>query len=80
MVWKLKSVISVVGLIMLMGIVLSAQTAGEYTVRHFDVSDGLSNEWIADIEQDEVGFLWIATQYGINRFDGTRFTPCTYRH
>jgi ligand-binding sensor domain-containing protein len=36
-------------------------------------------KWIADIEQDEAGFLWIATQYGINRFDGKTFTTYTYR-
>jgi signal transduction histidine kinase/DNA-binding response OmpR family regulator/ligand-binding sensor domain-containing protein len=63
----------------MMGLTLTAQPASDYTVRHFDVSDGLSNDWIADIEQDEAGFLWVATQYGINRFDGKTFTPYTYR-
>jgi signal transduction histidine kinase/DNA-binding response OmpR family regulator/ligand-binding sensor domain-containing protein len=66
-------------MMMMMGFALSAQPASDYTVRHFDVSNGLSNEWIADIEQDEAGFLWIATQYGLNRFDGKTFTTYTYR-
>jgi len=68
-----------VALALLGGWSLHAQAAADFIVRHFDVSNGLSNEWIADIEQDEAGFLWIATQYGINRFDGKTFTPYTYR-
>lgn len=70
---------SVTGLFLMIGFALSAQPVSDYTVRHFDVSDGLSNEWITDIEQDEAGFLWVATQYGINRFDGKTFTTYTYR-
>ncbi|WP_020570783.1 hybrid sensor histidine kinase/response regulator transcription factor [Neolewinella persica] len=71
--------ILVIGLVMMTGRVLLAQSSEDYAIRHYGVADGLSNEWIADIEQDAAGFLWIATQYGINRFDGKTFTPYTYR-
>ncbi len=37
------------------------------------ISDGLEDTVIFAIEQDELGFLWIATRTGINRFDGTQF-------
>ena len=37
------------------------------------MTDGLSNSWISDIHQDKQGFIWVATQYGLNRFDGTKF-------
>lgn len=40
---------------------------------HLSISDGLEDTVIFDIEQDEKGFLWIASRTGINRFDGSRF-------
>lgn len=40
---------------------------------HFTQRDGLSNHWIRDIIQDRRGFIWAATDYGINRFDGVKF-------
>lgn len=49
--------------------------------RHFDhyqLHHGLSNTIIYGIYQDRRGFLWVSTQYGLNRFDGYRFK--TYFH
>ncbi len=43
---------------------------------HFErisTSDGLSNNHINDILQDKSGFLWIATDDGLNRYDGYEF-------
>ncbi|HMQ07440.1 MAG TPA: response regulator [Saprospiraceae bacterium] len=37
------------------------------------LEDGLSHRWAYDIQQDTLGFIWIATFDGINRFDGHRF-------
>ncbi len=36
-------------------------------------ADGLSHSSVSDIIQDDLGFMWFATQYGLNRFDGTKF-------
>ena len=41
-------------------------------VLFFD-SGNLSSNLITDIAQDKDGFIWIATEYGLNRFDGERF-------
>lgn len=38
--------------------------------QNVDVSEGLSSGYINDITRDGNGFLWIATQDGINRYDG----------
>ncbi|HKK61573.1 MAG TPA: two-component regulator propeller domain-containing protein, partial [Bacteroidales bacterium] len=41
--------------------------------RHILSEDGLSNNVVYDILEDEVGFIWIATRNGLNRFDGSGF-------
>lgn len=40
---------------------------------HYTVEQGLSDNLVNDIAQDENGFTWIATANGLNRFDGVQF-------
>ncbi|PWG04245.1 sensor histidine kinase [Polaribacter aquimarinus] len=40
---------------------------------HFSTDDGLSSTSINDIIQDEIGYLWLATDKGLIRFDGEKF-------
>ncbi len=42
-------------------------------LRGYGVEQGLSQNSVNDILQDRDGFLWIATQDGLNRFDGYDF-------
>lgn len=51
--------------------------AQPYTLSHLGVEDGLSNNYVWDIAQDKQGCIWIATELGLNRFDGCSFT--TYK-
>ncbi len=37
-------------------------------------ADQLSSSMIDYMTQDAYGFIWVATQYGLNKFDGYRFT------
>ena len=41
--------------------------------RNLDQNNGLTNNEINDINQDYKGYIWIATEHGLNRFDGQRF-------
>ena len=49
---------------------------GQYAERDFTrytVRDGLSDNGISCLQQDDWGYLWIGTEAGLNRFDGTSF-------
>ncbi len=46
--------------------------------RSISTSEGLSQSYVFDITQDEQGFLWFATEDGLNRYDGHHFIH--YRH
>jgi signal transduction histidine kinase/ligand-binding sensor domain-containing protein/CheY-like chemotaxis protein len=43
------------------------------TFRHLTIEDGLSQSTVNDILQDQQGFMWLATQDGLNRYDGSEF-------
>ena len=52
----------------------SAQGAGEFiSLQRYGLEQGLSQLAIAAMAEDDQGFLWIATQEGLNRFDGHQF-------
>lgn len=36
-------------------------------------SDGISNNYITGIVQDSLGYIWVGTNKGLNRFDGASF-------
>ena len=40
---------------------------------YFDIKDGLSQITVSDIAQDKNGYIWLATQVGVDRFDGHAF-------
>jgi diguanylate cyclase (GGDEF)-like protein len=46
--------------------------------RHLGTEDGLANSNIHALAQDAVGYMWIATDNGLQRYDGYRFV--TYLH
>lgn len=45
---------------------------------HFSPIDGLSQATILNIWQDHLGFMWFATEDGLNKFDGVSFK--IYKH
>ena len=60
-------------LIFVHGIPINAQSG-----RFYDTEDGLSSTFINYLYQDSKGYVWIATEYGLNKYDGIHFT--TYLH
>lgn len=45
----------------------------QYAVQHWSLEEGLPQVGVADLAQDSRGFLWVATQDGLARFDGVEF-------
>ena len=37
------------------------------------IKEGLSNSSVTCIVQDSIGFIWVGTKHGLNRYDGTNF-------
>ena len=48
-------------------------SARPYAVKRLGLEQGLSNSYVVSITQDKHGFIWFATESGLNRFDGTSF-------
>jgi ligand-binding sensor domain-containing protein/signal transduction histidine kinase/CheY-like chemotaxis protein/AraC-like DNA-binding protein len=53
--------------------IIAALSSYSQTTKFFSTEQGLSNSLINQIYQDKKGFIWIATENGLNKFDGTRF-------
>src|SRR5262249_42393498 len=47
----------------------------QYIHRIWQTQQGLPDSAITRIIQDPAGYLWLATEGGLYRFDGVRFTP-----
>lgn len=44
-----------------------------YTIKRLGLEKGLSNNYVVDIAEDKNGFLWFATEEGLNRLEGNTF-------
>ena len=53
------------------------QSIYDYDIKQWTAADGLSNNSVRALTQDQQGFLWIGTLTGLNRFDGNQFEVFT---
>lgn len=55
---------------------LAAMVCGQDQISfgQLTITDGLSQNCGISIAQDSTGYLWIATQDGLNKYDGNEFT------
>ena len=52
---------------------LPVEEAKGLRFHRLSTADGLSQTRVAQIIQDDLGFIWFGTQYGLNRYDGYNF-------
>ena len=58
-------------------IIIGADSRGQENRMRFEelsIDDGLSQTIVYSIEQDNEGFMWFATEDGLNRYDGYHFS------
>jgi signal transduction histidine kinase/ligand-binding sensor domain-containing protein len=53
--------------------ILSAQTHDNLRFERYTIEQGLSSDLIRDITQDHLGYIWVATESGVSRYDGYDF-------
>jgi len=51
--------------------------AQRFDIESFRVESGLPHNYIFDLAQDSLGFIWIGTPAGLSRFDGAHFDNLT---
>lgn len=44
-----------------------------FRFRHYTVANGLASNTVRDLSQDDEGYIWVGTDGGLNRFDGSTF-------
>jgi len=52
--------------------------AKSLSFEHLTTDDGLSFPNVYNILQDQQGFMWFGTKYGLNKFDGADITVYTH--
>gem|GEM_PF-798868 len=63
-------------LLQILALQVASQPAAKetkYSVRHFTSDNGLPQNTVRAITQDQEGFIWLATDMGLVRFDGQSF-------
>ena len=54
-------------------IILPVVDGKDIRFTRLSTEDGLSQTMVSQIVQDDQGFMWFGSQYGLNRYDGYKF-------
>jgi len=65
-----KNIIYVLVILVLITNIISAQIKTEYQT--ISIPEGLSSPNVTYVYQDRFGYIWISTEDGLNRYDGTK--------
>jgi len=60
-------------ILLFLGLLTNYSLAQAPKLRHFEVEDGLPSATVYHVFQDSRDFLWLSTEAGLARFDGTDF-------
>lgn len=62
--------------LLLIAVILQIRLPGQFSDSDFvryTFKDGLNSNYITALQQDELGYIWVGTTSGLNRFDGLSF-------
>ena len=54
-------------------VIIFSQERKDLSFIHYSTEQGLSSNEVSKITQDKLGFIWVGTEDGLNRFDGYSF-------
>ena len=57
----------------IIGFAIDGNAQNQIQFKHLNIDKGLSNSRVTAIVQDSLGFIWIGTKNGLNRYDGASF-------
>ncbi|HET9824330.1 MAG TPA: two-component regulator propeller domain-containing protein, partial [Chitinophagaceae bacterium] len=60
-------------LLLLLASRLAGQDLSEKNFVRYTTAEGMSHNTVTAVKQDSIGYIWIGTSSGLNRFNGTRF-------
>ncbi len=69
---KLAKIISLL-IALTAGLNASGQDISDFTAQHYTSDNGLPQNSVMQLKADKNGFIWMTTQGGLVRFDGTHF-------
>lgn len=75
---KKQYTLSIFLLVFALSVIPPESNAAEPSFRQLTVKDGLSTSIAYYVVQDSQGYMWISTNYGLNRYDGYGIT--VFRH
>ncbi len=76
---QIKKILHCLVLLGLMSITLIASAQNSSPLVHYTIEKGMPSNEVNFIEQDKNGFIWVATNIGLSRFDGYRFKNYTVK-
>lgn len=68
------NIIKILNILFLIGFCAVCKAQKPKVFHHFDEKNGLSSNNVTAICRDRQGYLWVGTDYGLNRYDGYTFT------
>ena len=63
--------------LLIFSLLVTTAAAQDFNYIQYTVTDGLPSNTVYDVKQDTDGYIWLATDAGLVRFDGRKFTTFT---